>query len=570
MKQIIVLLIVICASILAGILPSKKYILILFEYTGYYFVFIAFFLWVAYLFKYYFSKLKSLLRNHYDGLLLSAVLIVLIFCIAPPKFKVLSDETNLVGISMAMYQSKKASLPLRGFNVDFQKPEYFSKIDKRPILYPLLVSFVHTLRGYSAYNGFVVNFICGFMVLFLFYLFTYDLLPRIYALISLLVVASLPIFVIWVTSSGFETLNLFFILATLFIFYKAISNRNIRHAEFLLLTLVLVSQCRYESIIFTVAILFLLPTLLNKKSIANLSISTYLTPVLFIPTLWLPRLYADRPIVDKMAMGAVHVPSLFDAFSLSNLISNASSNLIVFLGFDPQLGFSPVISAMSLAGFYLITKKLIVGRKSTSLEFRTMWLFGTITFCLMYFIQVSFFLGDMTIATQNRFAMAYLPYMVLPAMYFIHKIINKVNISSKILIWIFFGFHLLYFWPYGSQQLLVNRGTIPYEYNKTLSYIRNNFESHSNILVICERPNFYILHYQGALDFEYANQNPELIINKVAKDFDHILVLQKCLHNTRAPLKTSHLNKSYPLVDLQTLKLTQTEYLKISKLISDT
>jgi hypothetical protein len=330
-----------------------------------------------------------------------------------------------------------------------------------------------------------------------------------------------------------------------------------------------VSQCRYESIILTVAILFLIPILFNKKSIAGLSITTYLTPVLFIPTLWLPRLYADRPIVDKMAMGAVHVPSLFDAFSVSNLIPNASANLIVFLGFDPHLGFSPIISAMSLAGFYLITKKLIDGCKSTSLQFRSMWLFGTITFCLLYFIQVSFFLGDMTIATQNRFAMAYLPYMVLPAMYLIHNIVSQVNLSIKIFVWIFFGFHLLYFWPYGSQQLLVNRGTIPYEYNKTLDYIRNNYESHSKILVISERPNFYIVHYQGALDFKYANQNPELIINKVAKDFDHILVLQKCLHETQAPLKTSRLNNSYRLVDLQTLKLTQTEYLKISKLISD-
>jgi hypothetical protein len=311
------------------------------------------------------------------------------------------------------------------------------------------------------------------------------------------------------------------------------------------------------------------PIHFNKKSIASLSISTYLTPILFIPILWLPRLYADRPIVDKMAMGTVQVPSLFDAFSVSNLIPNSSANLIVFLGFDPQLGFSPVISAMSLAGLYLITKKLIVGRKSISSQFRTMWLFGTITFCLLYFIQVSFFLGDMTIATQNRFAMAYLPYIVLPAMYFIHNIVNKVSISNKIFIWIFFGFHLLYFWPYGSQQLLVNRGTIPDEYNKTLNYIRNNYESHSNILVICERPNFYIVHYQGALDFKYANQNPELIINKVAKVFDYILVLQKCLHETRAPLKTNRLNKSYRLVDSQTLKLTQTEYLKISILISD-
>jgi hypothetical protein len=270
-----------------------------------------------------------------------------------------------------------------------------------------------------------------------------------------------------------------------------------------------------------------------------------------------------------MATGAVQVPSLFDAFSISNLISNASTNLIVFLGLDPHLGFSPVISAISLAGLYLMTQKLIVDRKSTSLQFQTMWLYGAITFCLLYFVQVSFFLGDMTIATQNRFAMAYLPYMVLPAIYFIHKTVNTATNSNKFLVWIVFGFHLLYFWPYGAQQMLVNRGTTPYEYNKTLNYLKNNYERHSKILVICERPNFYIVHYQSALDFNYANQNPELILKKAARDFDHILVLQKCLYETRSPLKTHRLNKSYRLADLKILELTQTEYLKISNLISD-
>ncbi len=115
MKQIIALVTIICVSILAGILPSKKYILILFEYTGYYFIFVTFFLWIIYLFKLYFVKLKSIFLNHYAGLLLSTILIVFIFCIAPPKFKVLSDETNLIGISMAMYQSKKSLTAVERF-----------------------------------------------------------------------------------------------------------------------------------------------------------------------------------------------------------------------------------------------------------------------------------------------------------------------------------------------------------------------------------------------------------------------------------------------------------------------
>ena len=312
-----------------------------------------------------------------------------------------------------------------------------------------------------------------------------------------------------------------------------------------------------------------LPILFKKKSIASFSIVTYSTPILFIPTLWLPRLYADRPIIDKMAMGTVHAPSLFDAFSISNLISNTSTNVIVFLGLDPHLGFSPVISAMSVAGIYLMTKKLIIDRKSTSLQFRTMWFFGFLTFSLLYVIQVSFYLGNMALYTQNRFAMAYLPVMVFPAVYFVHHFLNHTNISKKVVVFILFVFHLLYFWPYGSQQLLVQTGSIPYEYNKTLSYLKDNFKRNSNILIICERPYYYIVHYNSAVDFTYANQNTEKIRDHFGKEFDHILVLQKCLYTTQAPLKTSRLNKSYRLVILKTLNLTQTEYLKISKLISD-
>ena len=566
MKQIVVFLIFICISILASILPSKNYIAILFERTGYYFVFVAFFLWVAYLSKFYFSKFKLLFLKHYSGLLLSTILMAIIFCIAPPKFKILADETNLVGISMSMYQSKKASLPLRGINLDYRKPEYASKIDKRPILYPLLISFVHTLRGYSGYNGFVVNFVCGIMVLFIFYLFVYECFSRLYAFVSLLIVASLPNFVIWVTSSGFETLNLFFILVALFLFYKVIYTRSIRHAELLILTLVLVSQCRYESIIFTVSILFLVPILLNKEAINRLSIFTYLSPLLFIPAFWLHRIYADRPITDIMAMGTVQVPSLFDAFSITNFISNASANLIVFLGLDPHLGFSPVISAMSIAGFYLMTKKLIVGHKSTSLQFRTMWLFGFLAFGLLYIIQVSFYLGNMALYTQNRFAMAYLPVMVFTAIYFLHYLLNRTNTNKKVVILLLFVFHLVYLWPYGSQQLLVKTGSIAYEYNKTLRYLNDNFKRNSGILIICERPYYYIPHYNSAVDFTYANQNAEKIKDHFGKEFDHILVLQKFLYETRAPLKTSRLNPSYRLVNLKTLKLTQSEYLLISKL----
>jgi len=440
---------------------------------------------------------------------------------------------------------------------------------KRPLLYPLLVSFVHSLRGYSASNGFVVNFILGILTLFVVYLFICDQFPRIYGLLSILILASLPNFVMWVTSSGFETLNLFFIVLTFYLFSKVLVSKYVQQAELLFLTLVLLAQCRYESIIFTTAIFFLLPMLLNKKSISELSVVTFIVPVLYVPTIWLPRLYADQPVVNKVGSAVAQMPSLIESFSFKNILSNSASNLNVFLGLDPHLGFSAVVSVISIAGVYLMIKKLVVDYRGTESHFISLGCFAAVTLCLLYLTQVSFYLGNMALYTQNRFAMSYLPYLVVPAIFFIHKTLNKANMAKRIAVIIFFVFHLLYFWPYGSQQLLVNSGSIQYEYNKTLSYLKENFKRNSDILIISERPNLYIVNYKGAVDFTYANQNMDKISDYYIKEFDHIIVFQKYQYKTRSPLRSHRLNHSHRLVNLENLSLTRTEYLKISRLDAD-
>ena len=364
-------------------------------------------------------------------------------------------------------------------------------------------------------------------------------------------------------------LNLFFIIFIIFLFNRVVDTKNIQYAELLFLSLVLVSQCRYESAVFTVAILFLLPVLLNRKSIAEFSIVTYLTPILFIPTIWQPRLYAALPDINRVESQFIQASSLYNAFSLSNLITNTPKNLMVFLGLDPHLGFSPIVTAMSIAGIYLLAKKLIVDFPHTSYAFKSMWFFGLVTICLMYLIQASFYRGDLTIFTQNRFALSYLPYVVLPAVLFIKQLLHTETITKKIFVSVFLAFHLLFFWSYGSRQLLVNAGTIPYEYNKTLNYLQSHFKKNTNLLIVCERPNLYIVHYRGAVDFNYANQNADKIRTQYQREFDQVVVLQKCRYDTQKPLPSNRIINSYRLVHLSNLNLTQSEYLKISKLAAE-
>src|SRR6056297_1459804 len=73
----------------------------LFHCIGYYFVLIAFILWGIRLAEVLGHDFISRIKSHYAALLLAVILMGLIFHMSPPKFKILADETNLVGVSMA-------------------------------------------------------------------------------------------------------------------------------------------------------------------------------------------------------------------------------------------------------------------------------------------------------------------------------------------------------------------------------------------------------------------------------------------------------------------------------------
>ncbi len=569
-KRIVLLFIIIFISVLAGILPDKSTVAELFKHTGYYFVLLTSFLWVLLLTRLYFNKLKTILTRHYVGLLLSAVLMVLIFSISPPRFKVLADEVNLVGVSMSMYQSKTATLPLKGFNRDYKKPDYTGKIDKKPLLFPLLTSFFHTITGYSAYNGFLVNFFAGMLILFALYIFIHNYFSIYYAVLSVLLLASMPCFVLWVTSSGCETINLLFIIVTFFMLGKVIECRTAEHAELLFLTLALLAQCRFESIAFTIAIVLLIPFLYKKKIISNFTFVTYLIPILYIPLVWQPRLYADIPDINQMNLSLagqqlVHTPNLYKSFSLTNLLANTNQNLFVFLGFDPHLGFTPVIAILAIFGLYMLSKKAVCKFNESSMQFKYMGAFGIIAFSMLYGILFSFYMGNLTLSTQNRFAMAFIPCMVFPAIYFLYTLSRNYDYSRKACIAVFLIFHLLYFWPYGSRQLFINEKTFTYEYNKVLKYIESSYGGNRNIVVISDRPNYYLIHYYGSVDFAYANTHKDQIINNLIKEFDHVLVLQRYFYTGNTHKTNNHMNSVYKLKELERFKITPKMFIRLSE-----
>jgi len=566
-KRVLLFSLIVFFALSIGIFLPVKWIALLFHHTGYYFIFFAFVLWTLLLAKVGYKKLWPVLYKNYIALILSIVFIILIFIISPPKFKILADEANLVGVSMSMHHDKTVSLPLQGLSIDYEPSSYLYSTGKRPLLYPLIISFIHSTLGYSANNGLIVNFLSGVLILFFFYLFLTCFFPKFYAILSIIIMASFPNFVFWVTSSGFESINLLFVIFVFILFNKFLLYKDVEIAELLFLSLILLAQCRYESIIFFTAIILLIPYLFNRRMIYKYTFITYITPILLVPIIWQRKLYIH--VSEPVRMGLEIYEKTDQLFCFDNFISNISKNIFVLLGLNSHYGFMPVISILAMIGFYLIVKKNIVGFSKTDLDDELIYFYGLIILFLFLIIYSSYYWGNFTLPISNRLALVCLPFIVFSAIYCLNKICGKLRNQKKVFLIILLLFQLIYYWPYASEQKITNGLSLTYEYNKVLNYIETNFDiKNEKILIISDRPSLYLIHNYGSVNFLYANKNKQKIEYYFNHYYDHVVVMQRYLQQTNKIKKSNELDTSFKIDELKNLKISHDMYLKILKVNS--
>ena len=465
---------------------------------------------------------------------------------------------------MSLHQNKTTSFPHQGLNVDFEKFNPATIVNKRPILFPFVVSIFHSVFGYSPYNGFIVNFICGTLILFLFYVFIYRFYPHYLAILSILIFAANPIFSVWITSSGFEGLNLLFILIFLIAYHNFLLTKDAPTAELLFLSFILLIQCRYESLIFGIVLLTLIPHLVRKDMIRKYSFVTYLAPLLVIPILWQRRLFLSVTEPVRMNLGLIETSG--QGFNWHSLGANASKNIYVFSGVDPNYGFILIISILSIVGAYFLIKDCILKSSEMTSDARHIVFTGMVMFVLLFLIYSFYQWGNFRLPISNRLAIVFLPFFVFASTHFIHKILGPVQRNAKIFLVAFWSLILVYFWPYASNQILIHTLQPTCEYNKILHYIDDHHDTElEKILLISDRPNQYFIHGHGAIDFAYANNHSAELKSYFNSYFDRIFVLQRYATANQAPLKDNELNSAYQLNATGKIKCSFKSFIRISE-----
>ena len=209
-------------------------------------------------------------------------------------YKILMDEYNLTSTSLNMHVDKSAYTPTRGRIIQGEYEFIDGYIDKRPFLYPFLVSIIHDISGYRMSNPFILNSVLCFILFFVIYLGGFHLGGKRGGVLAILLLAGLPLVGQNATGAGFELLNFLLLALTVFLSLSLTARPGLDKETLLVLSAILLANVRYESILFILPVILLIAFRSKADSRLGPGWITMWAPWLLLPLLLQNRWFRSR------------------------------------------------------------------------------------------------------------------------------------------------------------------------------------------------------------------------------------------------------------------------------------
>lgn len=544
-------------------------------YNAYTWCFLAFslFLWLQRCFSLLPApgEIRQRLNRHlWPGLLAAGLSVAAMFA-SPPDFRILADETNLLSMAMAMYDEHACTNPTQMVSYYHGMRRVISQVtDMRPGLFPFAVSALHSLTGYRPENAFAVNAMAGFACLFLVYYLIQLFWGRFWGTVAMLLLGSFPVFVLYMTSAGFEVFNLAFVLVFLLLLNNFIRTATAGNAEALLLLLPLLAQTRYES---ALALFCAVPVILRRlhaSEYGNFSLRLVILPLFFLPVAWLR--------VVTFSQQAFQVSSIDQAFGFDLFVKNIRRALPFFSGSERAYGMVPIIFFMSVAGFVWVffdwqaRHREAAKEQQTAQAYRADRLFllaGAWLFTLHAAARFAYYWGDMTLQYTSRLGIVFLPVLVFLAVYLLRRLTVMFAWNRG---WaaIMAGLVLLHGWPAAGQNLAVRDILFYREFKTVREFLERNFPDRKDYIVVTEQSNAMTPLRYNTFTIGHLNACADQIKQDLKnRTWRYLIVVQKIEADTGRCVDNSEVNPGFVLETLYESQLSINRKLRISKHIPE-
>ena len=465
-------------------------------------------------------------KENWPGLVIALVVTVIAWLAVHPALRILSDEANLVGTSKNLFSSRTATFTVSGKNYYDSYWDIDVAIDRRPALFPFLVSLVHVVCGYSYRNVFLFNL----MVLPAFVLVSYRLAKSLggetFAIVASLLVVAHPITLISVRSGGFDFFALFFSLLVIRSLLDHLREPSAARLAILWMNLCMFAEIRYESALFIVPVvaLLLLFRMVTWGFLRPYAFIYALTPAYLAPRIWQAVL---RGSVPDQEPGAI-------ALSLENFFNNGREYFKPVLSpLNDYPAHSGIVIALGLVGCALWLgshrrELLSPDWKAPRLRFAA---FVAGWMLLQVIVVFSYVWGRAQAPSAARLVITIDTFFSFFAAWALTVSLRRwrplvaVLIAAAVL-----AIHL----PIASQHRMLNRLTQTRETATAWRFFGSLHEK--RILIVTDRPDLFTIMDYGAMSFEAARQDPFIFEAFARHLFYDVYVVQQIRLSTNSPL----------------------------------
>jgi hypothetical protein len=494
----------------------------------------------------------------------AAVLVAVVLCMVSREYRVLSDETNLVAVSKSLARSHTAIADIMGFWYYDNFWPQVSLIDKRPLLYPFLVSVLHSVSGYRSENAFFLNAIVLWALLSLSYLI-FGARSWKFGVASQLLILSQPVVVLGAVSAGFDLLNCFLMIVTLLVtlyHFRLGSDESFRAW---LVSLALLAQTRYESSLISVVIVGLAIGLrkVSYRQIRDNSMLILLLALLSLPLIWQSTVKWDAQMFE-MAQGG-------KPFGWKYVVPHVRGMLRALFVPDPALPYNQWLdlAALGAIGLWLAARR--TGPRLTREDWASGILCGGAVAC-QFGLVLAYYFGDAVHPASARFFMLPAVALAVAPLIFGRRATARLPRARRDAtpVWganaalTLGALACLIALPISEENRFYHTMTTPREARVIDRFLREH--GRHDVLMVTDRPGQLTPDDYGAVDFGYARgHSGQLLENLQRHLFQNIYTAQWIDYDTRQPPGDQVLPVSWHLVPVLEIQTDAAHFMRISR-----
>jgi len=477
-------------------------------------------------------------KDNWRGLVLALVVTVVAGLAVEPALRMLSDEANLVGTSKNFFASKTATFTVSGKNYYDSYWDVDVAIDRRPALFPFLVSLLHAALGYSFRNVFSFNLLVLPVFLLVAYRLGKSIAGETFALVAALLVVSHPIVLISVRSGGFDFFSNFLALLVIKSLFDFNLDQSPSKLAILWMNLCVFAEVRYETALFVppIVLLLLLFKMVTWRKLRPYSFVYALTPVYLAPRLWQSVVRGNVP---EQEPGTV-------TFGVQNFLANVREYFQPLVApAQSSADHSAVLLALGLLGCGWWARWLWRSVRARPLPLRPLRfaLFSATWLGLQAVICFSYAWGHAQFPSSARLFLAIDIFFSLAAAWFLVRSLARCGRFAAVLLaaGAFAGSV-----PVAAQHRMFNRLTLTRESRTEWRFFERLGEK--RILIVTDHPNLFTIMDYGAMNFASARRDPYLLTALARHLFYDIYVIQQI------ELSTNRARPDYELWPLRKLE----------------